>query len=288
MPGNIEYSDLQATSLTREEIEKRATMSPQEFRQMVRNRRWKPDPTLTQYYCQGYSQHSVAIVPMDYAFEFLVFCLRNPRCCYIADVCDPGTPHPPFLAPNADVRTDCQRYRVFEEGRVTDEPPDIRKYWRDDMVAFLLNCSMGFEGVLRERHVSYRTNGTHQSNIRCVPSGRFSCENIIVSTRIFPTSLDAVRAIQITSQLSVSHGYPIHIGDPEAIGIDLKNPKWNPSYPDTPELPGPGEIVMSWGCAVTPEVAIENAKPPIAITHYPGMVFISNRRTEEYHTSFTS
>ena len=42
MPGDIGYSDLQAISLTREEIEKRAIMSPQEFRQMVRNRRWKP------------------------------------------------------------------------------------------------------------------------------------------------------------------------------------------------------------------------------------------------------
>lgn len=225
---------------------------------------------------------------MDYALEFLVFCLRNPRCCYVAEVCDPGIPHPLFLAPDADVRTDCHSYRVFKDGVVTDEPADIKKYWRDDMVAFLLNCSMGFEGVLRERHVNFRTNGTHQTNIRCKPSGRFTCENLIVSTRIFPTSRDATRAVQITSQLSVSHGYPIHIGDPMDIGIDLKNPLWNPSYPAPPELPSQGDIVMSWGCAVTPEVAIENAKIPIAITHCPGMVFISNKRTEEFHTSFTS
>jgi len=205
----------------------------------------------------------------------------------VADVCNPGSPIPQFLAKDADVRTDCHRYRVFENGVVVDEPYDITEYWRDDMVTFLLNCSMGFEGVLREKHVNFRTNGNHVSNIRCVPSGRCRCDNMVVSTRIFPTSLDATRAIQITSQLPVSHGYPIHIGDPAEIGIDLRHPLWTP-YPDDPPLPEPGEIVMTWACANTPAVAIEAAKPPLSIMHYPGMVFISDRRTEEFHSSFTT
>jgi uncharacterized protein YcsI (UPF0317 family) len=111
---------------------------------------------------------------------------------------------------------------------------------------------------------------------------------MIVSTRIFPTNLDAIRAIQLTSQFPVSHGYPIHVGNPAEIGIDLRNPLWNPHYPDDPPLPGLGEIVMTWACANTPAVAIEEAKPPLSIMHYPGMVFISDRRTEEFHSSFTS
>lgn len=286
MAGNIDHSNLSLISLSQDELERRAAMSPRDFREMCRKGEWKPDPTLTQYYCRGYTQHSVCIVPLDYAFEFLVFCLRNPRACYVADVCDAGSPHPQFLAPDADVRTDCHRYRVFQDGIVTDEPYDIIKYWRDDSVALFLNCSMGFEGVLRDKHINFRTNGTHTSNIRCVPSGGFKCDNMIVSTRIFPTSLDAVRAIQITSQLPVSHGYPIHIGDQTEIGIDLMHPMWNPFSPDNPPLPGPGEVCVTWACAVTPEKAIEAAKPPLAITHYPGMVFISNRRAEEFHSSF--
>jgi uncharacterized protein YcsI (UPF0317 family) len=111
---------------------------------------------------------------------------------------------------------------------------------------------------------------------------------MIVSTRLFPTALDAVRAIQITSQLPVSHGYPLDIGDGSKIGIDLRKPMWNPSFPDDPPVPRQGEVCMSWACAVTPEIAIKAAKPPLAIVHYPGMVFISDLRTEEFHSSFKS
>ena len=164
------------------------------------------------------------------------------------------------------------------------------KYWRDDLVSILLGCSMGFEGVLREKHVNWRTMGAFTSNISCVPSGRFRCDDTVVSCRLFQTSLDAVRAIQITSQLSVSHGYPIHIGDPAEIGIDLMKPDlWNP-YPDDdpPPPPQPGEICMSWGCGITPQKAIKAAKPPLAITHYAGRMFIGDRRTEEFHSSFTT
>ena len=285
--GSFDYSILDTKELTQEEKERRECMIPKEYRGMVRKGRWKPDGTLTQYYCQGYTQHSVTILPKEYALEFLVFCIRNPRACYAADVCDVGSPHPPVLAPDADVRTDCHRYRVFKNGVVVDEPYDVMKYWADDMVAFLLNCSMGFEGVLRQKHVNFTFQGTHVSNIKCMSSGRFKSDGTIVSTRIFPTSLDAVRAVQITSQLPVSHGYPLDIGDGTKIGIDLRKPLAHMSFPNDPPLPKAGEVCMSWACAVTPEKAIEAAKPPLAITHYPGMVFISDRRTEEFHSSFT-
>ena len=268
----------------------KAAMSPKDFREMVRRREWDPDPSYTEYYCRGYSQHAVDIIPLDYAFEFLVFCLRNPRACYVADVCDVGSPHPPLIAPDADVRTDCHKYRVYKDGVLVDEPDDLMKYWRDDMTAFLLNCSMGFEGVLRDKHVNWRTMGAFTSNIRCRTSGRFKCDNMIVSTRLFASSLDAVRAIQITSQLSISHGYPIHIGDPAEIGIDIMKPdQWNPYPADAPPLPPqPNEICMTWACAVTPENAIKAAKPPLAMTHYPAMVFVGDQRVEEFHSSFTT
>ena len=270
--------------------EEMAKMTPQEFRGYIRRREWQPDEALTEYYCRGYTQHAVDIVPVDYALEFLIFCLRNPRACYVADVCDVGSPHPPLIAPDADVRTDCQGYRIFKNGEIVDEPDDVMKYWRDDMVAFLLNCSMGFEGVLRDKHVNWRTMGAYTSNIRCVPSGRFKNDNMSVSCRLFKTSLDAVRAIQITSQLSISHGYPVYIGDPAEIGVDIMKPDlWNPYPADNPPLPPqPNEICMTWGCGVTPQNAIKAAKPPLAITHYPGRMFVGDRRTEEFHPSFTT
>jgi len=56
--------------LSRDEM---AAMTPKDFREMIRGRKWEPDETLTEYYCRGYTQHAVDIVPLDYAFEFLVF-----------------------------------------------------------------------------------------------------------------------------------------------------------------------------------------------------------------------
>ena len=37
-----------------------------------------------------------------------------------------------------------------------------------------------------------------------------------------------------------------------------------------------GEIPVFWPCGVTPQAAVENAKPPIAITHAPGHMFITD------------
>jgi len=50
-----------------------------------------------------------------------------------------------LLAAEADVRTDCSKYRVYKYGEVLMKPEDILKYWRDDLVAFLLPCSFSFK-----------------------------------------------------------------------------------------------------------------------------------------------
>ena len=82
----------------------------------------------------------------------------------------PGDPHLPSLAEDLDIRTDVVRYRVFRNGELVDEPTDIKKHWRDDLVIFALGCSFSFEDALTEdgielRHITancavsmYRTN----------------------------------------------------------------------------------------------------------------------------------
>ena len=48
-----------------------------------------------------------------------------------------------------------------------------------------------------------------------------------------------------------------------------------PDYGDPVEI-RPGEVPVFWPCGVTPQAAIENAKPPIVITHSPGHMFITD------------
>ena len=64
----------------------------------------------------------------------------------------------------------------------------------------------------------------------------------------------------------------MHIGDPAEVGVADIN---KPDYGDPVEI-RPGEVPVFWPCGVTPQAAIENAKPPIVITHSPGHMFITD------------
>src|SRR5438093_11860366 len=109
----------------------------------------------------GFVQANLVVVPKELAFDFLLFCQRNPKPCPLLDVTEPGDPEPRQAAPGADLRTDLPRYRVFKRGELIDEPADVTRYWRDDLVAFLIGCSFTFETALLRpgvpvRHVEQR------------------------------------------------------------------------------------------------------------------------------------
>ncbi|MCB1638033.1 MAG: DUF1445 domain-containing protein, partial [Thiothrix sp.] len=68
------------------------------------------------------------------------------------------------------------------------------------------------------------------------------------------------------------HGAPVHLGDPAQIGIaDLSQPDYGESV-----TVRDGEIPLFWACGVTPQVAIEQARPPICITHSPGCMLVTD------------
>ena len=120
-------------------------MSVQELRQAIRQGDYTaPTPGLA----PGYAQANLVILPQKYAFDFLLFCLRNPKPCPVLDVTEPGSPVPRLTAPEADLRTDLPKYRIWEHGEPKAEVTDITPYWRDDLTAFLLGCSFTFEAAL--------------------------------------------------------------------------------------------------------------------------------------------
>jgi uncharacterized protein YcsI (UPF0317 family) len=250
-------------------------MSPRELRGLVRRGEWRG---VNVYACRGYAMANLAIVPMDYAFEFLLFCQRNPYPCPVIEVTEPGNPEPRLMAPGADLRTDLPKYRVYQNGKLVDEPNDIMKYWRNDLVAFLIGCSNSFEWSLKAANVHFRLLGAYTSNIQCVPAGRFHGP-VAVTCRLFKNGHDAVRAVQISSRLLKVHGPPLHIGDPARIGIkDLSQPDIF-SFNLPPQEPD--EIAMFWGCGVTPQTVALESKIPFIITHAPGYMFMTDRLTEE-------
>ena len=86
-----------------------------------------------------------------------------------------------------------------------------------------------------------------------------------------------VRAVQVTSRFPSVHGAPIHVGDPEAIGIsDITKPDLG----DPVEV-GEGEVPVFWACGVTPQVVAMQSRPPLMITHSPGFMFITDLRNDD-------
>ena len=118
---------------------------PKSFRKKARLGDWQKT---TAGICPGYVQANLVILPKEFAMDFTLFCLRNPQPCPILEILDPGSPQPNGLAVDADIRTDLPMYRIFRDGKLIQEEGDIRGYWRDDLVTFLIGCSYTFEEAL--------------------------------------------------------------------------------------------------------------------------------------------
>ncbi len=224
----------------------------------------------------GYVQANLVVVPRDYAYDFLLFCQRNPRPCPLIEVTDVGSPEPVGVAPGADLRTDIPRYRIYKDGVLADEVTDVTPYWRDDLVAFLLGCSFTFEWALLEAgiqlwHVEHGKNvAMWRTSIACRPAGGFHGP-MVVSMRPIRGG-DVAKAVTASARFPNAHGAPIHIGDPAAIGIeDVAKPRWGAA-----QHFAPGDVPVFWACGVTPQAVALASKPPFMITHSPGPMFITD------------
>jgi uncharacterized protein YcsI (UPF0317 family) len=254
-------------------------LKPQAARQMMRENRWQKP---TSGMANGYTQANLVVLPQSLAFEFLLFCQRNPKPCPVLDVTEPGSPVPALVAPESDLRTDLPKYRVYRNGELTEEVTSIEHLWRDDLVAFLLGCSFTFEKALLDngiavRHIDEGSNvPMYITNVPCQKAGRFAGP-MVVSMRPIPRE-QVVRAVQVTSRFPAVHGAPIHIGDPLAIGItSLERPDFGDPVPVKE-----GEVPVFWACGVTPQAVAMHVKPELMITHAPGHMFITDLRDEQF------
>jgi len=246
---------------------------PREIRRDIRNGKLTG---ITAGLGAGHVQANLAVLPRDCAYDFLLFCQRNPRPCPLLEVTDAGSTEPVGVAPGADLRTDLPRYRIYKQGELADEVTDATPYWRDDLVAFLLGCSFTFEWALLEAgihlwHVEHGKNvAMWRTSIPCRPAGVFHGP-VVVSMRPI-ASADLSKAVTASARFPGAHGAPIHIGDPAAIGIrDLARPDWG----DAQEF-RPGDVPVFWACGVTPQAVALASKPAFMITHSPGHMFITD------------
>ena len=223
----------------------------------------------------GFTQTNLVVLPREWAFDMLLFGQRNPRPVPLLDVTDPGSSRT-LLAPGADLRTDLPRYRVWRDGELVDEPSDVVGLWGEDLVAFLIGCSFSFESALLDAGVPVRNIeqgrnvSMYRTNVDCRPAGRLSGP-LVVSMRPIPAALVAT-AVQVTGRMPEVHGAPVHVGHPASLGIaDLSSPDFGDAV-DAAE----GDVPVFWACGVTPQAVLMASRPPFAITHAPGHMFVTD------------
>lgn len=262
-----------------------ANLSGREIRQLCRHGQFDR-PTAGA--AMGLVQVNLVILPNNFARDFEAFCRANPKPCPLLEVTRAGEFEPRRMAPGADLRTDLPRYRVYRSGELVDQPSDILSYWPADsatsessLVAFLIGCSFTFELALIRagvpvRHIEENKNvSMFRTSIPCHSVGAFHGP-LVVSMR--PMSLEQSEiATRVTASMPHVHGSPVHVGDPRQVGIaDIHQP----DYGDAVTI-RPGEVPVFWACGVTPMEAIIRAKPPLAITHEPGHMFVTDIKEDD-------
>ena len=230
----------------------------------------------------GYVQGNLVVLPAADALDFLRFAQANPKPCPLIGVSEVGDPRVPALGEDLDIRTDLPGYRVWREGECVAETCDVREFWREDLVSFVIGCSYSFEEALIEdgielRHITENKKvPMFRTNIATIPAGKFHGPLVVSMRPLRPA--DAIRAIQITSRFPAVHGAPVHIGIPEQIGIsDIHKPDYGDAVVTRAE-----ELPVFWACGVTPQAALAASRLPFAITHAPGSMLVTDLKNRRY------
>lgn len=226
-------------------------------------------------------QANIVILPKSYAFDFLLYAMRNRKAVPVIEVMEDGKVESSY-AEGSDIRTDVPKYNIYRDGKLEETVSDITEYWQDEFVTFLIGCSFTFEQALLEaglevKHIKEQKNvAMYRTDIKTESAGIFSGE-LVVSMRPFKREL-VQKASDVTAQFPDMHGRPVHHGDPSEIGIrDISTPE----YGEAIDI-GPDEEPVFWACGVTPQNAALNAKPSIMITHNPGHMFVTDIKNEDY------
>ncbi len=233
-------------------------------------------PAHTAGLAAGNLQGNLVILPEAEAADFEAYCRANPGPCPIVGISKPGDPGLPALGESIDIRCDLAGYRVWRDGCLELEVAEVSDLWREDMVSFVIGCSFSFEAALidagiRLRHIDEGHNvSMYVTSFETKPAGPFSGP-MVVSMR--PLKSEQVPlATRITAAAPNAHGAPVHAGDPAAIGIaDIAKP----DFGDATHIE-PGEVPVFWACGVTPQMALQMAKLPLAITHRPGAMLVTD------------
>ncbi len=248
-------------------------MTPaQKARLAMRRKEWTGP---TKHTVPGFVKCNLVVLSKRESYDFLVYCIRNPKPCPLIDVTDPGNPEPRRTAPGADLRTDLPRYAVYRNGRREQDRTDIIDLWQKDSVAFLIGSGMTFDDPLARAGVPKTRTWVLNTQLATVPAGKYH-GNMVVTMRLM-TPRQAVIACQLTGRFPFHHGAPVHLGNPDEIGADLASPIVGEPLKKIP----PGKTAVFWACGVTPQEVALASRPKLMITHAPAHSFVTDLKSDQ-------
>ena len=149
--------------------------------------------------------------------------------------------------------------------------------WNRNLIAFDIGCSFTFEHSLLRHGFSI----DHIDENKVVPMYLVNTKNIklgpfantmVVSMRIFKKD-QINKVIDICKCFHWDHGSPIHVGNPNEIGIiNIAEPAWG----NSPRPLLEDELNVFWACGVTPPNSILNSTIPFCISHTPRYMLIKD------------
>lgn len=246
---------------------------PRSFREKVRAGMFVGP---TNAVCPGFLQCNLVVLPAGpLAFDFLLFCQRNPKSCPLIEVVNDG--HCPVgIAPGSDLRTDVPMYSIYKDGKLVEDVSDATSYWPEKSVSFLIGCSFSYDGALMDAGIPLRSAEQgknvpmYKTSLKCRSAGQLS-GNIVVSMKPIP-ALKVSKHVEITSKYAHAHGGPVCIGRPDVIGIEnLDKPDWGEAVDMASD-----EVPVFCQCGVTPQAVLMQSKVPFAITHKAGYMFVTD------------
>ncbi|KAG2457611.1 D-glutamate cyclase, mitochondrial-like [Polypterus senegalus] len=222
-----------------------------------------------------YKQPGIVILPKQFADDFEQFCSLNSGPLPLLYKGQPGEWSCSDMLGKVDIRTSFPQYYKYEAGNLCASLPDLLPHTGDleEMVVFILGCSPSGDMALQTADNSARhTFSIYKTTVPCQEVSPFQC-NLLVSMIPVPEE-ELATAVQMEDR----HGAPVHIGYPGLLGINSLS---KPGYGAAVELKQ-GDIPVFRACGATAVEAIKSCKAPLAFTHAPGCVYVSEAQDSQH------
>ncbi|XP_006158051.1 D-glutamate cyclase, mitochondrial isoform X1 [Tupaia chinensis] len=218
----------------------------------------------------GLRRASLVVLHKTLAPAFKEFCQANTGPLPLLGQSEPGKWTLPTQDTAPDTRMGCPQFQKYEFGTCTGSLTSLEDYKEqlEDMVAFVLGYSFSPEGALEKVGLPRRHSadpghmGAYKTTLPCMATAGFCC-HLVVTMR--PVPKDKLERLVQACCSEGEQGQPIHIGDPELLGIkELSKPDFG-----EPAVCQPGDVPVFWPSHLTSLEAVGSCEAPLAFTSLP-------------------